>query len=219
MQGTSKWVPDSFNQGDIINSVEESLLAKKGETVEIIPFMLKKSWEIFTRETPAAWVRSEPWNAGNDHLEWEYEETDPDRGVQQLKRQRQYGFYAFVVTKEEEAFPIPVLINFRSSAGFKEGKKIASHFAMMKGLNQPGFNVSWTIGTESVKDGDKNYQKFVVRKARNVTEEEMKPVFQWLKLMSTNQNIKDHDVDDTADISGPAAPTVKNGEVNQQAQF
>lgn len=220
MQGMSKWVPDHFSQGDIINSVEETLLAKRGETVSIIPFILKKTWQIFTQESPPQWVREEPWNEANDALEWEFEEEDADRGVVQLKRQRQYGFYAFVVKDEVDPFPIPVLVNFRSSAGFKEGKKIASHFSMMKGMNQPGFNVVWNISSESVKDGDKSYQKFVVKKGRMTTKEEAQPILQWLKLMQTAADkIKDHDVDDTADIAGPSAPGVQKGEVSQQAQF
>jgi len=187
MQGTSKWVPDTFNMGDLINSVEEELLAAKGKKITIIPFVMKKTWQIFTDEQTPQWVRQETWNAANDNADWQFEEEDPDRGVVQLKRQRNYGFYCLIVGEDGtiDPFSIPAQINFRSSSGFKEGKKIASHFGVMKSMQQPGFTVAWDIGTESVKDGDKSYQKFIVKKARNTTKEEMEPIYKWLTLMET----------------------------------
>lgn len=222
MQGTSKWVPESFNMGDLITSVDEELLAKKGDTIEIIPFVMKKSWQVFTREKNPQWVREEPWNAANDNLEWEFEEEDPDRGVVELKRQRNYGFYCFVVGEDGiDKYAIPSLINFRSSAGFKDGKKIASHFGVMKSMEQPGFTVTWKISTETVKDGDNSYMKFVVRKGRNVTEEEMQPIYKWLNLMKTQAaNIKDHAVneDESSETTVNNTPP-KTNESTQQAQF
>ena len=71
-------------------------------------------------------------------------------------------------------------MNFRSSAGFKEGKKIASHFATMRALKKPGYTCTWTIGAESVKDGDKNFQKFVVRKGKNTTADDVAVIEPWL---------------------------------------
>ena len=218
MQGTSPWVPERFNLGDLVNSVEEELLAARGEVVEILPFVLNKTWQVFTRETPPKWVRQEPWHEGNDQLEWEFSEEDPDRGVVELKRQRQYGFYAFIVKKEVDPFPVPVLVNFRSSAGFKEGKKIASHFAMMKGMGQPGFNVIWKLSAESVKSGDKSFQKFVVQKGRMATKEETEPVLKWLTLMNSGAKIVDHDVEET-DETVVQAPPVNATAPQAEAQF
>lgn len=217
MQGTSKWVPEEFNIGEIIDSVDEEIIAKKGETVELIPFILKKTWEVFTNETPAQWKRSEKWTPANDDLPWEFTEEDPETGTQNLKRQRQYSFYCMLAGATDD-FAIPKLIGFRSSAGFRPGKKIASHFATMKGINQPGFNVTWTVGSETVKDESAgvSYQRFVVKKARAITDEEMTPILNWLKIMSVSPDkFKDHVVEadsKTTDVTPP--PVTKNTEAN-----
>jgi len=220
MQGTSKWVPETFNMGEIIDSVEEKVLAKKGATLKILPFIMKKTWEVFTQEQPPAWLRSEKWNAANDQLDWKFEEEDPDRGTIDCFRQRNYGFYCFVLEEDGsiDEFAIPSLINFRSASGFKEGKKIASWFARMKSMNKPGFTVTWNITTETVKESDKSYQKFIVKRGETATEEQQKAVMKWLDLFATQaQKIKDHDVDDAADAT--ATGPVQSGEVQQQAQF
>lgn len=223
MQGTSKWVPEDFNIGDLITSVDEDLLASRGETIEIIPFVMKKTWVIFTDEKTPKWVRNEPWNAANDNLPWQFEEEDPEKGIMQLKRQRNYGFYCFVIGDNGiDQFAIPSLINFRSSAGFKPGKKIASHFSTMKSMGFPGFTVSWVIGSENIKDGEKTYQKFTVKKGRNTTEDEGKFIAKWLDLFATQADkIKDHEVEEEMEATGVGNTPPASGqpEMNQQAQF
>ena len=220
MQGTSKWVPDTFNMGEIINSVDECVLAAKGETVEVVPFKLTKTWEIFTDDTPAEWVRSEKWTPANDDLPWQFTEEDEEKGVRNLKRQRQYGFHS-IIAGENTDFQIPVLINFRSSAGFKEGKKIASHFATMKALNKPGYTVTFTIGSESVKDGDKNFQKFVVKKGRMTSPEEVDAIRPWLTLMQDPSKFKNHSVEETTreDHGSVLPPTTDSSNEYTQSAF
>lgn len=219
MQGTSKWVPETFNMGEIIDSVEEKVLAAKGKSIKIIPFVMRKSWEVFIAEQPPTWVRSEPWNAGNDADEWKFTEDDPARGEINYFRQRNYGFYCFVLEEDGaiDEFAIPALINFRSSSGFKEGKKIASWFSRMKSMNQPGFTVSWEISSETVKTDDKSYQKFVVKRGANVSKEQMEPIYKWLTLFSDQaERIKDHDAEEVAEQTTPSG-----GSVSQEnaAQF
>jgi hypothetical protein len=179
---------------------------------------MKKTWQIFTRETPPSWLREENWDAANDNLDWQFTEEDPERGTMELSRQRNYGFYCFVLGEDGiDKFAIPALINFRSSSGFKEGKKIASWFSRMKALDQPGFTVTWEISSETVKDDDKSYQKFVVKRGRNVTKEEMEPIYKWLDLLRSASNIREHRVDEEV------APTVKDvgatESATEQAQF
>lgn len=220
MQGTSKWVPETFNMGEIIDSVEEKVLAPKGETLTILPFIMTKTWEVFSDEQPPKWLRKEKWNAANDQLDWKFTDEDPDRGTVECFRQRNYGFYCFVLEKDGsiDEFAVPSLINFRSASGFKEGKKIASWFARMKSMNKPGFTVTWKIKSETVKEEDKSFQKFVVTRGENSTEEQQKVVMKWLDLFAKQQgNIKDHVVDET-DAESPRAP-MSSGEVGQQAQF
>lgn len=200
MQGTSKWVPDQFQQGDIIHSVDEEKLGGKGDPVLFIPFMLRKTWQIFAKEGDTQeWVREEPWHAANDHLDWQFTE-DNDGEVRELFRHRNYGFYSILVNDIEGGYPIPVLVNFRSSAGFKQGKKIASHFAIMKGMNREAYNVVWSAESESHKEPGKAYQKYLIKKAANASEDQMNVCVDWVKLMATASNIKTHDVDE--EVSG-----------------
>lgn len=220
MQGTSKWVPETFNMGEIIDSVEEKVLAKKGETLKILPFIMTKTWEVFSDEQPPAWLRKEKWNAANDQLDWKFTEEDPDRGTIDCFRQRNYGFYCFVLEGDGsiDEFAVPSLVNFRSASGFKEGKKIASWFARMKSMKKPGFTVTWELSTETVKESDKSYQKYIVKRGENSTEEQQKVVMKWLELFAKQANsIKDHDVDEV-DKPTAGAPTGTATE-QQQAQF
>lgn len=219
MQGTSKWVPETFNMGEIIDSVEEKVLAKKGATLKILPFIMKKSWEVFSDEQPPKWLRQEKWNAANDNLDWKFTEEDPDRGTIDCFRQRNYGFYCFVLEEDGsiDEFAIPALVNFRSASGFKEGKKIASWFARMKSMKQPGFTVTWELSSETIKETDKAYQKFVVKRGENATDEQKKVVMKWLDLFATQaQKIKDHEVDE-ADTDAASAPVSES--VQSEAQF
>lgn len=225
MQGTSKWVTDSkFNLGDIMNSVEEVKIGDKNKPVEVLPFLLRKTWEIFEDVQNGPWLGSEAWNSGNDDLDWQFEREDEEKGLMKLKRQRNYGFYVFNVADLGSGFPVPMLLNFRSSSGFKEGKKIASHFSMMKGLQQPGHNVVWSVKSEGVSTGEgkdkRAYQKFVVQKARNATPEEMASCQQWLKLLSSNRDrIKDHNVDEADDSESTTTSHTKSDVAGKEAQF
>jgi hypothetical protein len=205
MQGTSKWVSSGdAAQGDIIDSVTEEKLGGKGQSFNIIPFYLAKTWEIFDDDSND-WVRSEPWNASNDKLEWQFQEDDSAQGFVSRKRQRQYSFYCFLESDLDTGFPVPKIVTFRSSSGFGEGKKIASHFAMMRGMQQPGYNVTWSLESQPVKDGNKAYQKYVVKKAGNTVESAYSACNQWLKILASNQNIKAHDVEETRETK--TAPT------------
>ena len=188
MQGTSKLVPDTFQQGDIIQSLDEERLGGRGEPVEIVPFALKKTWEEFEKGDESKWIGSYAWNASNNDLEWQF----VNENGAECFRQRQYTFYCFIAS-EMGAFPIPCLIGFRSSSGFKEGKKIASHFSVMKGQNLPGHNVAWSIDSATVKDGGKSFQKFAVKKVRETTAKEIEVCNKWLGIISNaGTNIKEH---------------------------
>ncbi len=221
MQGTSKWVAAAqFHQGDIINSVDEVKLGDKNNPVTILPFYLKKTWEIFEDVQSGPWIRSETWNPANDDLPWQFEEESEEKGIIKLKRQRSYGFYSFLMSEITSGFPVPCLVNFRSSAGFKEGKKIASHFAMMKGMNHPGHNVTWTLQSIGVKEEQKAYQKFIVKKSANAESAHMETCQKWLTLLATSSaKFKEHQVAETDDTEVVEPMTTKKGEVSQQAQF
>lgn len=223
MQGTSKWVPEQFNQGDIIHSVNEEKVGGKDEPVAFLPFLMRKTWQIFWKqdENNQKWVREEPWNAANDNLDWRFEEEDEENGMRSLYRQRTYSFFSFLQSDLDGGFPVPVRVSFKSSAGFKPGKKIASHFAMMKGVNQPPHNVVWSIEPESVKEPGKSYQRYIVKKVANATTEQMAQCENWLKLLSTAQNIKTHDVDENTTGEQTVAPASHSQEatVGETAEY
>lgn len=222
MQGTSKWVPEQFNQGDIIHSVNEEKVGGKDEPVVFLPFLMRKTWQIFWKKDDAqGWVREELWSAANDNLDWKFTETDEENGERNLYRQRTYSFFAFLAKDLDEGFPVPVRISFKSSAGFKPGKKIASHFAMMKGVEQPPHNVLWSIEPESVKEPGKSYQRYIVKKVSNATSEQMSKCENWLKLLATAQNIKTHNVDEEGTDEPTAAPVTHNkaATVSETAEY
>lgn len=182
MQGTSEML-ENFALGDIIHTGEEKKLGGKDEPFEVIPFYVNKTYEIFKKEG-GDWVGRKPWGNGYPELEWEGTYTTDDGTTFEVKNVKNYNIYV-LLADEEGAFPC--VISFRSSAG-KEAKKITSHFVMMTRLGKAPYNVVWSISSERVQaetaDGKKAYQKYVIKKARNSTEEEIDNAANWLQIVA-----------------------------------
>lgn len=179
-------------QGELIRSTDGATLAKKNETVKVIPFIMKKTWRISEIVGgQAEWRGEEPWTPENTDLPWEYEyEGKPYR------RDQAYNFYAILVDDIEKGeFVFPVKLQFTRTSR-KAGKTLANHFAHCKMTKSPPATVSFEIGSEFI-NGDKNkYFVFTTKQSGYTTESEIRVCKQWYDTISKNaEKIKDHEAD------------------------
>lgn len=161
MQGLSDEVGSGEkNMGEIIKSTTKDTLAKKGDLIRLIPFKMEKTWNIYDVSQPGQpqWVRSEPWNAANDGLDWEFTEDGKKH-----RRDKTYSFYT-LLENEVQVKPtaLPVLISF-SRTSFKAGKVLANHFAECLAEKQPPCMKMFDVKSEYVNEGDKKYYVYEVK--------------------------------------------------------
>lgn len=141
MQSNSQWVKDEKAKvGEIVKSTGTQVVAKKKESLVLIPLAFNKSFRIVEKKGNK-WVRNEPFNPAKSD-EWEFSEGGKD-----LKRVTSINLYAFLLSEletQEKAqreatktgemmdptqIALPVMISFRST-GYKAGKEAVTHFAL-----------------------------------------------------------------------------------------
>lgn len=197
MQGTSTLLED-YSLGDIVHSAEEKKLGGKDEPFEILPFYVNKTYEIFEKGT-GNWLGRQPWGQGHEELDWEGQHTAEDGTTYDVKNVKNYNVYVLLTGEDtEEAFPC--VISFRSSAG-KDAKKITSHFIMMTRMQKAPYNVVWDLSSERVQaetaEGKKAFQKYVLKKKRNATEEEIEAAYNWLQVVAQQKDNITYNTEET----------------------
>ncbi len=198
MHGLSKEVAAGNKlQGDLIRSTTLETLAKKGEKLKVIPFIMTKTWRISDiSENPPRWKRDEIWNATNDESPWEFEETDPRDGKnKKMRRDKAYNFYAMVVSDIDKGGSFPVRLQFLRTSS-QAGRAIADHFAKARMFQKPPAQQMWEVSSELVT-GPKPYFKFVANPSTNTTELHLQECKNWFDTIKGNgSKIKEHDVDE-----------------------
>jgi len=182
MQGLSDEVGSGEKgMGEVIKSTTKETLAKKGDLIRLIPFKMEKTWGIYDVSNPGQpkWVRTEPWNASNDNLEWDFMEDG-----KKMRRDKTYSFYALLeneVTAKITA--LPILISF-SRSSFKAGKVLANHFAECLAEKTPPCAKMFDVKSEYVNEGDKKYYVYEVKHTDSKTSIEfIKACKQWFDLI------------------------------------
>jgi len=199
MHGQSeKVLAGEKTQGELVKSTDYQTLAKKGETVRIIPFIMKKTWRISEMVGgQAEWRGEEPWTPDNTDLPWEYEQEGKS-----YRRDQAYNFYALLADEIDAGkFTFPVKLQFTRTSR-KAGKILANHFANCKMMRTPPATVSFEIGSEFI-NGDKNkYFVFTAKPSAFVGETEVRACKQWYDMMSKNaEKIKDHEVTEVTEAT------------------
>jgi len=201
MHGQSELVlKGDKSQGELIRSTDEVSLAKKGETVRVIPFYMKKTWrisEIVGQQ--AEWRGEEPWTPENTDLPWEYEMVDEKKNTKKMRRDKAYNFYCVLSEDAKKGFAMPVRLQFTRTSR-RAGNLIADYFAQCKALRQPPATLAWDIGSEFINGEKQKYFVFTAKQAEKTTSEEIRVCRQWWDIVTkSTARIKEHDVSEKAE--------------------
>lgn len=202
MHGLSKEVQaGNKQQGDLIRSTTLETLAKKGEKLKVIPFMMTKTWRVSDiSENPPKYRREEVWNASNDDLPWEFEEVDPkDNKTKKMRRDKAFNFMAMVVKDIDSGHAFPIKIQFLRTSS-QAGRALADHFAKSRMFGTPPARQTWEITSEHVP-GSKPYHKFNANPSTATTPEHMAEAKRWFDLIKGNPSaIREDDSEDSESV-------------------
>lgn len=203
MHGLSKEVAAGNKlQGDLIRSTTLETLSKKGDKIQVIPFIMTKTWRISDiTEQPPRWKRDEVWNASNDALEWEFVGEDGKK----MRRDKAYNFYAMVTSDIDKGGAFPIRLQFLRTSS-QAGRAMADHFAKCRMFNKPPAGQMWDISSELVT-GAKPYFKFNAAPSTATSAPHLIETKNWFDMIKgAGSQVKEHDVDEDTE----AQATIKD---------
>lgn len=197
MHGLSKLVAaGKKNQGDLIKSDDETTLAKRGESIQIVPLSFSKSWRI-SEVVPGQqnkWKGEIPRNASNDNLPW-----DDVVDGKAIKRDKAYNFYAMICKDMDEGIAFPIRLQFLRTSS-KAGQILADHFAKSKMFGKDEKRQTFSISVDSETKENKTYLKFTLTPGAATTPAHLEQCNEWSQMLAKNMDsIKNHEVDDVSD--------------------
>lgn len=170
--------------GDIVESINGEVLAKKNEGVEIIPITTFKTW-IRYQMIDSKWQFLEqiPFTLENSSLQYE-EKVD---GV--LRRNDAcLNFFVLLSNRLDE---LPFLLAFKRSS-YYAGRKLSTHFQVASMKNTDPQKAVFKL-TSQLTTVDKNsFWTYDVVRARAAKEEEFGAAVSWFKTLDP-QAVKTHD--------------------------
>ena len=176
------------NIGDLVISTTKQVVAKKGETVSIIPFKLFKTWINEKHDgSRYVWTGEEPLTPANADLDWKY--TDEEGN--ECRRNDTLNFYALLTSEATDDFAMPVKLQFKRTSK-KAGRAIAHFFGVCGAKKQPGCMKTWLIGSEAVKGDDNTYQVFTSKMGEDTPVEAIHMCKKWyLEMAKNTEKFKD----------------------------
>lgn len=206
MHPTSEMVKKGTrNQGEIIKSTSGDVVAKRGETFDVIVFEKWKEWRIMKKNPTSGrfeYVRLEPWTSENDSLPWDFEEN----GVP-FRRDKTMNFYGVLAKEADGGNAFPVKLSFVRT-GFKTGLKIADAYARALMEKQPPTRQVFKIGSELVNGKEETFFAFTAEAGQATTDAQKSAALQWrqvVQLAKKNNTIVDHEVDEEVSTSNTVA--------------
>ena len=189
--------------GDFINSVEKNILAKAGETLDIIVMQNYKVWRVFeTIKNKKEYVETIDYQ-GNEDLA-----IDEEVNGKIIHRDKVLGFYVLLVSEIKEGLAFPYIVDFtRSSA--RAGKQLQTYFAKLRSVGIPSFGKVFTLSSKYIQDEHDYYVK-EVSAGRNITTEELTAVKLWLDNIAKNRSKMKEDDSDLRDSSFTVEAEVSN---------
>jgi hypothetical protein len=184
------------NIGEIIKSTTEEVIAKRGESLEVVVFEKWKEWRIMKLDAAGKrfeYVRTEAWTPENDDQPWDYAE-----GPDKFRRDKTMNFYGILLKDAEVGTAFPVKLSF-TRTGFKTGLKIADAYTRAIMEKAAPTRQAFKIGSE-LKDGkDESYFAFTAGLGVETPDTVKEIALQWRKIVAQakkNNAIADHEVDD-----------------------
>jgi hypothetical protein len=202
MHPTSEMVKKGTrNQGEIIKSTSGDVVAKRGETFEVLVFEKWKEWRIMKKNPTSGrfeYVRLEPWTPENDNQPWEFEENGTP-----FRRDKTMNFYGIIAKEAEAGNAFPVKLSFVRT-GFKTGMKIADAYARALMEKQPPTRQVFKIGSELVNGKEESFFAFTAEAGNATTDTQKSAALKWrqvVQLAKKNNSIVDHEVDEEVTTS------------------
>lgn len=194
MQPLSKLVADDkASPGSIVKSTTGETMCKKGETVEVIPFAMHKSWVLMEEVNGKFEFRSiQPMTADNAAADLEWSTPDGKR----WRRDRALNFFFLLpsdIAKEANAlkalaekgeYPdpddalIPCATSFRRTS-YGAGKSFATHFAKSASFNVPPAVKVFKLGARLEKNDKGTFYVWTIESSRKSSKEELTACEKW----------------------------------------
>lgn len=194
------------NIGEIIKSNTEEVIAKRGETFDVIVFERWKEWRIMKKNPQTGrfeFVRHEPWTPENDNQAWDFKEGQDD-----YRRDKTMNFYGVLANEAEAGTAFPIKLAFVRTA-FRAGHKLADAYARALMNKQPPTGQIFKIGTELKEGKGESFFVFTVNPGKPSTEKQRLAANNWKKIVKQGKaenTIKDHEIDDEP-VTGNASTT------------
>lgn len=181
--------------GELIKSTDKTVMAKRGEKINIIPFKMFKTWRISEIVGgQAEWRGEEPWNAANTDLPWDFQSEDGKT----MRRDQAYNFYALITKDIGTDKSFPVRIQFLRTSK-KAGRVLADHFAQSRMQNKPPALMTFDIGSEFVNGEEQKYFVFTSAYGPASTTEQIQEAKKWfLEINKAGDKVKNDDGEVTA---------------------
>lgn len=225
MQPLSTGVGTDFKVGDIIHTGDQQVLGGTEEPVMFIPFhVMKVNVKKRGDVSPKEYICTEPYD---ENRPWEedgyvWEQRDGNKITCKANNYRTYIVHGVVPGGDD--FTLPVSVSFQSSAG-KGSRPIISHFATVGernrvlSANHKPYTFVWALTSEHVKEKGQSYMKWVCKKERKASEEEIGECDQWALALSRNaQAYADHsakqDPDLTQNVENSAEPVTSQANLD-----
>jgi len=131
MQSTSPQVKENkFQNGDLVDSLTNKKLGGFEKPIDIIPFYMERVWYIKSKPNAKAklfeYDRQEPITPSNEVQQ--YEQIGEGGKLEHWYRTQ--NFYVLIPSEIDAGTALPYLISFKSSAGGRAGKKLATTMYM-----------------------------------------------------------------------------------------
>ena len=191
MQAISKLVKaDVRKSGQWVDSIDESVLADKGEKLEVIIFDSKKRWVISTIDPKTgklSFLRSEPLTEEN--AEAPYDDIDDEHG--EIRRQLQYNYYCLLPSNLSKPYVLSM-----SKTATNTAKKINSMFTNLAEVNRPSASIVIALDAVSETKDSNEWWGISASQAREATAAELEKAYSWYLRCKNDAKVR---VDDSED--------------------
>jgi len=192
MQGQSDLVIDGKAvTGDIVDNSTQTVVAKPGEPMELIPFHVEKLWIVSRKKKGASRFEFEkfiPVTLQNEKMEWNMKEGD-----EEIKNE--YSFQVYFLNPKDPS--IPFIATFKSTS-LRTGKALMTQMYVRNaaaGLVPAAYVVE--LSSHKEKNDQGNFAVWDCKPSRKSTAEELTAALTWLKTVRSGKTR----VSEEADLS------------------
>lgn len=177
--------------GDLVDSVNGTILGNVKKPVEVIPICVYKTWKIMRMNDKGKYEYDhiEPCTPQNERLEWEFEEDG-----HKMRRDKELNFYVLLADQAEREDAFPLVLTFRRTS-MKSGQKLANHFTKAAMNKVPPAAASVMIGVKPEKNDQGNYFVYTIDAGKKTSAKALTNAWNWYQRIQ-NGAAKIHEAQD-----------------------